>query len=200
MDYRAAALNDMGVNLNGKKVQGQFSITERRARVAELYRQKMPQAKIAKKLNVAVGTVNKDIQAIRSDWRASAVDDIDERIQEQLRRTEKLYEALQSGISKGSARHVEVALQVLKRQAELVGMDAPKKHEVAGPAGGPIAMQAIPALEDKEIDRILDAARDPLAAELFQAAIGSVGGAAESDGIQNDGVAAIPPRAASGND
>ena len=78
------------------------------------------------------------MQAVRQDWRAIAVDDLDAYVREQLDRLDEMLTGLQSGIKLGHTPSVMAAVAVLNRQAKLLGLDGPTKNEVAGPNGGPI--------------------------------------------------------------
>lgn len=122
-----------------KNIQQATSIDQRRLEVVRLYTvEKKTQQEIAALLNVSVGTVNSDIKAMRGSWRASSQEQVDEYIQTQMDKLDELYGYLMPKIIEGSARHVEVAVQILTRQAKLMGLDAPEKREVAGEGGGPV--------------------------------------------------------------
>lgn len=49
-------------------------ILERRAKVAELYSQRVGQREIAKALGCSLGTVNSDIRALEHEWQATALE------------------------------------------------------------------------------------------------------------------------------
>ena|SRR5258706_1214237 len=119
-------------------VHQKLEIEARRKRVVELYATGVSQAQVAEAIGVSVGTVNSDLQAVRQDWRAIAVDDLDAYVREQLDRLDEMLTGLQSGIKLGHTPSVMAAVAVLNRQAKLLGLDGPTKNEVAGPNGGPI--------------------------------------------------------------
>jgi hypothetical protein len=49
---------------------------------------------------------------------------------------------------------VDRALKIMKRRAELLGLDAPSKHQMTGLDGGPIAVQSVHDLSDEELRAI----------------------------------------------
>jgi hypothetical protein len=68
----------------------QTTTEERRARVAGLYLEGQTQFVIAKEVGVNQSTVSRDLEAIRAEWRGSALRDFGERQAEELARIDKL--------------------------------------------------------------------------------------------------------------
>lgn len=67
---------------------------ERRKRVAQLYLEGKPQWEIATIVNVAQGTISKDLTWIREQWTKSAVMDMNERMALELARIDRLEEVM----------------------------------------------------------------------------------------------------------
>lgn len=113
-------------------------IDVRRGRVARMHLRGLTQREIVSQLPTgdyplvnpetgepyALGTVNRDLQELRKQWRADAAADIAERKAEQLA---ELGELKRTG---WGAREYTLVLRALEREAKLLGLDSPERHEV----------------------------------------------------------------------
>ena len=68
----------------GQKSKKQAEIAERRRLVASLYLRHVHQADIARELGVDQATVSRDITALKEDWRAQALSDVQDRVRREL--------------------------------------------------------------------------------------------------------------------
>jgi len=70
-------------------------------------------------------------------------------------------------VQNGDDRAIDRLLGIMKRRSELLGLAAPKQHEISGPDGAPIATQMVPLdlsmLSDEELE-ILEHIHEKLAA------------------------------------
>lgn len=132
------------------------AITERRARVAELYcTQRMRKAQIAATLslprpdgvgaNVTVEMVTNDLVHIRATWRDRAAEHLDELKAEELADLEWMEaQAAQAAVdplqADDASQWFGKRLAVKERKAKLLGLDAATRQEISGPNGGPITL------------------------------------------------------------
>ena len=100
---------------------------ERNERAIELRRKGLTYAEIAKELGISRIRAHQIITAEMLKRRERFQDKADSLIQMQLDRLEMLWNKLQQRIDRGEARAVEVGISILRRQAELMGLDQPTK-------------------------------------------------------------------------
>lgn len=105
-------------------------LSQRRARVAEMALQKIPVAEIARKLRISPKIAYDDLARVRELWRQEAVGDLAPRIGEQLATIEQLKSKLQELLrieerTDPLLRVVGRLLDVMEREAKLLGLDAP---------------------------------------------------------------------------
>jgi len=111
----------------------------RRVKVIELYQQGLSQVEVARELDCSVGTVNKDLHDLRVDAQTHSRRETQQYIDQQLADIEAIRTALLPKVKKGSEKAATTLVVALNRQAKLLGIDGPDKHEVAGPNSGPIS-------------------------------------------------------------
>lgn len=96
----------------------------------------------------------------------------------ELSRLERLQAAVWQPALDGNLEAVDKAIKVMDRRAKLVGLDAPKKTELTGKDGGPLAVASISVdlskLSDAQLDRYGEIARayEDLMAEIASPAAG----------------------------
>jgi hypothetical protein len=95
-------------------------------------------------------TVENDLDYLRGEWRADAVRQIDEHMQEQLA---LLREAQREAWQQ---KDVELVLRVHDRIAKLLGTNAPDRQEITGRNGGPIEVDDVLAARQK-LAKLIDA-------------------------------------------
>lgn len=106
-------------------------------------------AEIADRFGVSIATASRAVKrAIAESVPARAVEELRS---EQLMRLERLWAALWPRIEAGSARHAEVGLRVLERQARLMGLDAPEVRTIEVVTKDAV-MRAIEDLERQILD------------------------------------------------
>jgi len=80
----------------------------------------------------SLGTINNDIQSLRDEWRKHAAEEVAERKARILAELDELRRAA------WGCGDLDVLLKIQKREADLLGLDAPQRQEVSGPSGGAI--------------------------------------------------------------
>jgi hypothetical protein len=128
-------------------------VEERRAEIASLLVRKTPYRQIARKLNVSLGTVASDVEAIRTAWREDALSNLADHVVEELNALDHDEHTLReelatlTNLDDNSDRIVDTArgprtygsfnlieekmkvydriLRIRERRAKLLGLDAP---------------------------------------------------------------------------
>ena len=110
----------------------------RAAQVAELYRAGRPMRGIAAALGIGATTVHRDLQRLRSQWRRSAGRDFDALVQDELVKLDHVEAGAWSGWDRsrddggaGDPRFLTAALACVDRRCRLLGLDAPRRTQVA---------------------------------------------------------------------
>ena len=91
--------------------------------VAEMTLMGFHPSKIAERLGVSEGTINKDLEVIRIRWNQNRQKSYSQFIEEELASQQMLMRALKDGIDSGSWKHVETALKILDRKASVIGLN-----------------------------------------------------------------------------
>lgn len=115
----------------------------RRAQIAGLLLLHKSGRQIAHELGVGVATVLRDIKAIRAEWKAQRLRDYDEHVAEDLARLAEVEAAVLPQAIEGNLDAVDRELDIMKRRADLLGLDAPKRKEVSGTDGGPLLIRVV---------------------------------------------------------
>lgn len=131
---------------------------------------------IAASLGVSLGTVAGDVKALLGEWREERIRAIDEFKQLHLTRLDVLLNGLWDKARNGDGYAIDKVLMIMDRQARIMGIDIVR---VAGAVG---------RLDDDEARRIL------------AGAAGILGGAAQSDLLQDVDVEGLPTLPTSGAD
>lgn len=111
------------------KQSKQDEIASRRAQVAALRLSQYSQAEIAARLDVSVGTVNSDLQALREEWAERRFTSYDSWVEEELATLDKMQRAFLPLALSGQTSAADRVLAVMDRRAKLVGLDKPQQHE-----------------------------------------------------------------------
>lgn len=125
----------------------QAEIESRRPRVSQLLLAGKTYREIAEFLGVGLGTIHRDVKAIRESWREEQRISTDAWVTQELARLAKLEGPAVSQALEGSLRAVDRCLRIMERRARLLGLDAPKQHEheIQVPEdGGPLVKIYIP--------------------------------------------------------
>lgn len=121
-------------------------IEDRRHKISRLVIRGLTQRLITKALadagevNIETGeswdlmTINRDVKALRKEWRVSAAEDTEQHIANTLA---ELAEVKRVNWSKKSGEAVDFAiiLKAVKQESEIRGLDAPKRQVVTGEDG-----------------------------------------------------------------
>jgi len=137
---------------------------------AELHLQGKTLKEIGEITGRCKATVCRDLKAIRAEWRKQAVQDIGEKIADELAkvnnverqaweawekskrnkevRTTKsikgtIEKTIQTEGQSGNPTFLGKIIDCIQRRCELLGLDRPKKKVVSGPDGGPVQLQAV---------------------------------------------------------
>jgi len=138
------------------KTAASATAIERRVQAWELRKSGLSYRAIAKKLEVSHEQIRKDCQAVYSEFSNDALKHAEEWRTLQLERCEDMIVALWPAAQHGDVDAVKALLQVFKRQAALLGMDAPQRMEHSGPDGAPIEIdERITLSQDERDSRIL---------------------------------------------
>lgn len=104
-------------------------IAARRVQVAALRLSHFTQREIAARLQVSVGTINADLQAIRDEWQARRATHYDDWVGEELAKLDRLERSLMPLALQGQHQAADRVLAIMDRRARLVGLDKPQLHE-----------------------------------------------------------------------
>jgi len=139
----------------GQIQRSRLRAEERRVRVGEMYfRLGMRQTEIAEQVKVSQATVSGDIKILLKRWREATLANIAElRGKELATLAEMERDAALEFQARKDPRFLTERRLIMKRRAEMLGLDAPMR--LAGPAGGPLQVQAVPVdlgrLSDEEL-------------------------------------------------
>lgn len=111
--------------------------------VAEMTLMGFSPAKIAERLGISEGTVKRDLEKVRIKWQENRQKGYTQFIEEELATQNMLMRALEQGISSGSWKHVETALKITERRANVVGLNHADRMD-----------QARVEIEAKQLDMI----------------------------------------------
>jgi len=106
------------------------AIAARRTQVATLRLAHLDQREIAARLDVSVGTVNSDLQAIRKEWAERRDTSYDDWLAEELAKLDRLERSLLPLALQGAAPVADRILAIMDRRARMMGLDKPAKAEV----------------------------------------------------------------------
>lgn len=104
-------------------------VAERRTQVAALLLASLTQREIAERLEVSLGTVNSDVQAIRAEWSERRSTTYDAWVAEQLAVLDRLQRSMIPLATTGNAGAVDRVLAIMDRRTRLLGLDKPQQHE-----------------------------------------------------------------------
>ena len=140
---------------------------ERRAAIAEAILLGKRRAEIAVEHGVSLQIIYQDIKEIREKWRAEAVEAMGTAVGRELALLDADDEAIRAEMANVTDPELRLKFRaalakVGERRARLLGCEAPRRVEVAGPGGGPVAMS------HGHVDLTALLMADPEAAEAAQ--------------------------------
>ena len=131
--------------------------SERRKLALEMRARGLPYREIGEQLGVSMQAAHRlvvtALEALRTETGEAAAD---LRTLE-LERCDKMLAGLWEAATSGDTGAVSAALRVAERRSRLLGLDAPQKAEVSGPAGQPIALEAT-RLDDADLRALAEIA------------------------------------------
>lgn len=104
-------------------------IAQRRAEVAELVLEQVPQREIARRLNVGLGTVGDDVRAVKAMWAERTTEAYAARVAEEDAKLDYLERKWIDRAGEGEKAAL-IYLRILDRRAKLHGLDQPVKAEL----------------------------------------------------------------------
>lgn len=124
-----------------KKRDGEAQREMRRKRVAANLLGGLTYRQMAEALEVSLGTIASDVRIIIGRWRTDQVGTTDEWAQIQIRRLDTMLNALWDKALSGDEKAVRAVVEIIEKQNKILGTEAPTKHELGGPDGGPVLIQ-----------------------------------------------------------
>lgn len=91
--------------------------------VAELTLLGFSPAKIAERLGVTERVIKSDLEKVRIKWQENRQKSYSEFIEEELSMQKYLLTCLEKGLREGSWKHVETALKITERRANVIGLN-----------------------------------------------------------------------------
>lgn len=109
---------------------------ERRRRVAELYRARVKQTEIARRLGCSQGTVSRDLAVVIREDRAAAGEAIAKWLARELADLERMESQVSVRYAETQdVRWIDARLAIKARRVKLLGLDAPSKIAPTTPDG-----------------------------------------------------------------
>lgn len=105
-------------------------IEARREKVAALLLARKSLRQIARDLQTSFTTIQRDVVAVRAEWRARRLDLIDQRGSEDLARAEAAIAAIWNNVLAGNAAAIDRLLGLLRYRADVLGLNAPKMIDI----------------------------------------------------------------------
>lgn len=151
----------------------------RRALVARYYRAGLSYGAIAARLHEEPGlertsrsTVCADVHELLAEWRSERLGNIDDYVTLELRRIDDATAALwcewerSRAEGRGEVAYIAEVRHQLAERRKLLGLYAPERREISGPAGGAVPLAGLTAAEiEAELARL--AAGMPAAATVY---------------------------------
>lgn len=131
------------------KARAKNTMAFRRKQVAALLESgDVTQRDIADAIGVSTSTVNRDIAALREEWRQESVDSIDTVMVTDLHRLEVALSSVWLRVVAGELYAVDRFLKIVELRAKLLGYEPPKR--VAIDATGHISLVEVVLATDEE--------------------------------------------------
>ena len=149
-------------------------ILDRRRRVESLALERVSVRELARRLGVPATTVQRDLVAVRDDWRTAALESRGERVARELAALDADERTLRGGMNRArrlartadpgearaaletSARLYDRVLRIMERRAALLGLDAPARAEVSCETRVEVSPIVLAARRDPRIRALLD--------------------------------------------
>ena len=122
-------------------------IADRRIEVFELRKTGMELREIAKIVGTSHGTVHQDLKKVLAERLARRDEVVEEYVEIQKAQLNSMVEKYWPKVQEGDIGAGYLLLAVLKRQAELLGLDAPIRQELSTNADLPMQIEVLYALK-----------------------------------------------------
>ena len=142
-----------------------------RARAVELRREGRTQRDIAAELRIAQSTVHDLLTEALEHWREKESKDVETIVAVEIDRLDALHRAVWPDAMEGKLGAIDRCLAISKRRAELLGLDAPSKHEVTGKDGEPFAPPHVTEDQLRRMAEEILAGGEPLTIPLLEATL-----------------------------
>lgn len=147
-----------------KRVRGVLSVsTQRQAQAWELRKAGGSYRAIGQQLGISHVQAQRDCETVLRELQQQSLGLADEWRTLQLQRCEDMILGLWARARGGDTEAIGATVKVMRHQADLLGLDAPKRIETSGIDGGPIEIDeritVSQAERDERILAIIDAAR-----------------------------------------
>lgn len=132
---------------------------ERRTQVAAMMLAKVPYRTMATKLECGLATIQRDVDAVREEWRLRRAVASDEAVAEELAKLDLAEHGLMPDVGLGAPASVNAFVRVAQRRARLLGLDKPLVIEtrLSADQEADLLARAIDAtLEELGIERTRD--------------------------------------------
>lgn len=135
------------------RLSGKIKAHERQLAALELRKAGVAYAQIAERLGYRSSSGAH--KAVSSALKATLREPADELRKLEVARLDAALLAIWRRVQSGDERAIDRLLGIMKRRADLLGLDTPARRELSGPGGGPIASRAqivdLSALSDAEL-------------------------------------------------
>lgn len=132
-----------------KQCAAELAIVLRQEKACELRLEGLSLEAIGKRLGVSIGTVHSDIEAVLERSRDAATDAIEKQKRLSLRRLDRAVQAIWAKVKRGDTDAIRELRGIEQRRAKIEGFDAADKHEISGPGGRSIPIDARVAMVNK---------------------------------------------------
>ena len=113
------------------------AVAERRIKALEMRKMGFTYRQIAVKLDIDVAQAHSDVRIARDRLIAKQDTIVAEMRDLHLLRLEDMFLSLRQNLKEGDIKTVNAAINILKREADLLGLDAPTKQEISTPTETP---------------------------------------------------------------
>jgi len=107
------------------------SMEHRRKQVAEMYLQRLTQRQIGERLGVDHSTVSTDLRAIREEWKAERLSNMDEALSRELAELDEMEAQLaRKWLETEEPIWINQRLKLKEQRAKLLGLNSPEKQQI----------------------------------------------------------------------
>jgi hypothetical protein len=130
-------------SVHGQQKTVRLTQERRRQLVGDMVLMDWSYREIAQELDIAIGTVHNDVQALQEEWREERIETIDQLKKKQLRRLGRLRARAWKRVEAGESGAIGEALKVEQEYNKISGIYAPAVLEMQGAGGAPLFSNAM---------------------------------------------------------